>query len=72
MWKLALVLCLLPSSTILAGESRAQLHVGFTITGVGDGSTVPARTTVATGNPRVSVPLPRKRPAALGPGDTDR
>jgi hypothetical protein len=73
MWKLALILCLLPSSIVLAGESRAQLHVGFTITDIGNGSTDGrARTTVATGNPRVSIPLPRRRPAAGGPRNTDQ
>jgi hypothetical protein len=68
MWKLALLLCLMPSSMALAGETRAQLHVGFTIVGNRDGSAVdPAR--AASGKPRAGVPLPRKRPAAGGPGN---
>jgi hypothetical protein len=63
MWGLAFVLCLLPSSVVVAGESRAQFQVGLTITGNGKASTI---------NPTpaaIAVPLPRARPAALGPGD---
>jgi hypothetical protein len=65
MWRLAFVLCLLTSSMAFAGETRGQMQVGLTITG-----SVKASTAVATGNPQASVPLPRKRPAAIGPRDT--
>jgi len=67
MWKLAFVLCLLPSSVAFAGETRGQLNVGLIITGPGNGSTVSAAA-AAVGNTRVSVPLPRKRPASIGSG----
>jgi hypothetical protein len=67
MWRLAFVVCLLPSSIAFAGETRGQLQVGLTITGPAKASTVgPA----AAGNTQVSVPLPRARPAAIGPGDS--
>jgi hypothetical protein len=70
MWRLALVLCLLPSSIVVAGETRGQLQVGLTITG--PGKAAPVRPgAIASGNMRVSpVPLPRARPADIGPGDT--
>jgi hypothetical protein len=68
MWRLAFVLCLLPSSMAFAGETRGQMQVGLTITGGVKASTGPA--TVATRNTQASVPLPRKRPAAIGRGDT--
>jgi hypothetical protein len=67
MWRLAFILCLLPSSMVFAGEIRGQMQVGLTITG-----TVKAANPAAgiAGHTQASVPLPRKRPAAIGPGDT--
>jgi hypothetical protein len=70
MWRLAFVVCLLPSSVAFAGETRGQLQVGLTITGNGTASTVATKSAAIV--PRymqVSVPLPRERPAALGRSD---
>jgi len=69
MWKLAFVLCLLPSSIVFAGESRGQLQVGLIITGNSKASAV-RPTPAALASMHVSVPLPRARPAAIGPGGT--
>jgi hypothetical protein len=64
MWRLACVLCLLPSC-VLAGVSRGQFQVGLVITGVPKAvATRPARTAFAG-----TVPLPRARPAAIGRSD---
>jgi hypothetical protein len=64
MWRLAFILCLLPSC-VLAGVTRGQLQVGLVITGIAK--------PVATGPVRAAfagaVPLPRARPAAIGRGD---
>jgi hypothetical protein len=71
MWRLAFVLCLLPSSIVFAGETRGQLQVGLTITGSGKAVTVnPKSAALASSNLQISVPLPRARPAAVGPGNT--
>jgi hypothetical protein len=59
MWRLALVVCLLPCGVALAGESRGQLQVGLTITGIPKAA--PPATT--------AIPLPRARPAAIGRSD---
>jgi hypothetical protein len=64
MWRLAFILCLLPSSMVFAGETRGQMQVGLTITGPVKASTV------GTGHTQASVPLPRKRPTPIGPADT--
>ena len=65
MWRLAFMLCLLPSC-VLAGVSRGQLQVGLVITAIPK--------PVATGPVRAAfagaVPLPRARPAAMGGGVT--
>jgi hypothetical protein len=68
MWRLAYVLCLLPTSGAFAGEARAQFQVGFTITG--KASVVsPAPASIMPHNARISVPLPPERPAIFGPRD---
>ena len=71
MWRLAFVVCVLPSCTVFAGESKGQLQVGFTITGSGKAATV-ARTfaAIAPRNTQVSVPLPPERPPAFGRANT--
>jgi hypothetical protein len=71
MWRLAIVVCLLSSSAVLAGETTGQLHVGFTITGGGRVPTAgSAPTGLVTGSIQGPVPLPPERPAALGRNDT--
>jgi hypothetical protein len=69
MWRLAFILCLLPSSMVFAGETRGQMQVGLTITGTVKASAV-SPAAVAARHTQASVPLPRRRPAAIGPGDT--
>jgi hypothetical protein len=65
MWRLAFVLCLLPSC-VLAGVGRGQFQVGLVITGISKPvATGPVHATFAG-----VVPLPRARPAAIGRGDT--
>jgi hypothetical protein len=66
MWRLALVLWLLPSSIVLAGESRGQIQVGLTIIAIPNAAaTGPVRAVFAG-----AVPLPRARPATIGRSDT--
>jgi hypothetical protein len=70
MWRLAFVVCLLPSSVVFAGETRGQFQVGLTITGNGKASTATyAPAAIVPRYMQVSVPLPRERPAALGRSD---
>ncbi len=66
MWRLALVLGLLPSSVVLAGESRGQIQVGLTITATPNAAANGPGRAVFAG----AVPLPRARPAAIGRSDT--
>jgi hypothetical protein len=68
MWRLVCVLCLLPTSGAFAGEVRAQLQVGFTITGKASAAS-PAPAATMPHNVRISVPLPPERPAIFGPRD---
>jgi hypothetical protein len=71
MWRLAFVVCVLPSCAVFAGESKGQLQVGFTITGSSKASMVaPASAAIAPRNIQVSVPLPPERPAAFGRANT--
>jgi hypothetical protein len=71
MWRLVLVCYLLISVAVFAGESRQSMKVGITITGKGNSSAVSAKTDAgANAGTVVSVPLPTRRPAAIGPHDT--
>jgi hypothetical protein len=63
MWRLAFVLCLLPAGVALAGESRGQLQVGLTITGI------PKAVPIGPAPAATAIPLPRARPAAIGRSD---
>jgi hypothetical protein len=66
MWRLAFVLCLLPWSFVLAGETRGQFSVGLTIVALPKAATVnPTPAAIA-----IAVPLPKARPAALGSSNT--
>jgi hypothetical protein len=66
MWRLALVLCLLPACAALAAETRGQIQVGLIITGIPKPAATGSMRAALTG----AVPLPRARPAALGASDT--
>lgn len=63
MWRLAFVLCLLPASVAPTGETRGQLQVGLTITGI------PKAAPMGPASAAAAIPLPRARPAAVGRGD---
>jgi hypothetical protein len=73
MWRLAFILYLLSSSMVAAGVSTGQIHIGFTITGIGQASSAgPAPATIAAANKRGAIPLPPERPVGIGRGDTAR
>jgi hypothetical protein len=70
MWRLVVILCVLNATDVFAGVSRSVLRVGITITGNGNSPVLnpqPAAGPIV--RPRMAIPLPPERRAAVGPRD---
>jgi len=65
MWRLVVILCVLNATDVLAGASRSAFRVGITITGNGNSPVLNPKPAPIAG-PRMAIPLPPERRAAVG------
>ena len=70
MWRLVGILLALNATDVFAGTSRSAFRVGITITGNGNSPLLnPKSAAGPIAGPRVAIPLPPERRAAVGPRD---